>query len=231
MFTYQTWSSAITGSVTDILNRVIDFVPRFVGAAVIIIVGFFIGYLLQWAIENVLRAVGAQQFFEKIRLEEMLQRADLQKDTTGVIASFFKWIVYLIALVAATDVLQLTQLSQFLNNVLLYMPNVIASVVIVLLGATLAHFISKVVRGSVFAAEIGYGNALAALAKYAILVFTLLAVLIQLGVAVVLLQTVFTGFVAMLAIAGGLAFGLGGQTAARDAIEVVRKEVKNQSRK
>lgn len=228
MLTYQTWSNAITQSVTDILTRIVDFIPRLVGAAVIIIVGWAIGALLQWAVENLLRAAGAQTLFEKIRLEEMLQRADLEKDTSGLIGSFFKWIVWLIALVAATNVLQLTQLSQFLNNILLYMPNVIASVVIVLLGATLAHFVSKVVKGSVFAAEVGYGNALAALAKYAILIFTFLAVLIQLGVAVVLLQTVFTGFVAMLAIAGGLAFGLGGQAAAKDAVESVRREVQDQ---
>jgi hypothetical protein len=198
-----------------------------VGAVIIILVGWLIGFLLQWAVENVLRAAGAQSLFEKIRLESVLNRADIKKDTSGLIGSLLKWIVLLVAFMAAADVLQLTQVSQFFNNILLYVPNVVATVAIVLVGAIFADFMARVVRSSVYAAELSFGNMAGALTKYAILTFTFLAAMIQLGIAVTLLQTLFTGLVALLAIAGGLAFGLGGQSAAKDAIEAMRKEVNN----
>ena len=95
---------------------------------------------------------------------------------------------------------------------------------ILLIGAVLANLVDNVVEGDLKAANIGFGNTVSEVAKYVIYIFTIITALSQLGVAPEFMQVFFTGLVAMLAIAGGLAFGLGGQTAAKDFIEKVRKE-------
>lgn len=224
MITFQDWTQAISDSLASIVVRVIDFIPVLVGAIVILVIGWIVATLLEWAVENVLRAVGLQTLFEKVKIEEVVKRTESKKDTSGLIGSVVKWIILLVSFIAAADVLRLTEIKNFLDSVLEYVPNVVAGAAIILIGTIFAHFMAKIVKGSVVAAELGFGDAAGSVTKYAILVFTILAALVQLGIARELLMTLFTGVVAMLAISGGLAFGLGGQTQAKDFIDKIKKE-------
>lgn len=224
MLTFADWSGAISSSLTSIVTRVIEFIPSIVGAVVILIIGWIVAALLEWAIENVLRAVGLQTLFERARIEEIIKKAEVKKDTSALIGALVKWIILLVAFIAAADVLKLTQISEFLDSVLGYVPNAIAGAAILLVGTIFAHFMAKVVKSSIVAANLSFSDAAAAATKYGIFVFTILAALVQLGIASVLLSTLFTGLVAMLAIAGGLAFGLGGQSAAKEIIEKLKRE-------
>ncbi len=222
--TFQEYTLTISDALTEIVNRVIGFIPSLVGAIVILIVGWIVASLLEWAVENIIRAVGLQSLFEKAKIEEIVQKTESKKDTSGLIGAVVKWVLMLVALVSAADVLGMTQISSFLDSVLGYVPAVVASSVILIIGAIFAHFMASVVRSSVTAAKLAFAEVASALVKYAILVFSFLAALHQLGIASALIQTLFTGLVAMLAIAGGLAFGLGGQYTAKDLVEKIRKE-------
>jgi len=222
--TFQEYTLTISDALTEIVNRVIGFIPSMVGAIVILIVGWIVASLLEWAVENILRAVGLQTLFEKSKIEEIVKKTESKKDTSGLIGAVVKWVLMLVSLIAAADVLGMTQISSFLDSVLGYVPSVIASATILIIGAIFAHFMASVVRSSVTAAKLAFAEVASALVKYAILVFSFLAALSQLGIASALIQTLFTGLVAMLAIAGGLAFGLGGQGTAKDLVEKIRKE-------
>lgn len=224
MLTFTDWTSAISNSLADIVTRVIDFIPSIFGAVVILIIGWIVASLLEWAVENVVRAVGLQTLFEKAKIEEVVKRAESTKDTSGLIGAVIKWIILLVTFIAAADVLKLTQISEFLDNILSYIPSAIAGAAILLIGTIFAQFMSKIVRSSVVAAKLSFADAAASAVRYGIMVFTVLAALVQLGIAVELLNTLFTGLVAMLAIAGGLAFGLGGQGVAKEVIEKIKKE-------
>lgn len=222
--TFQEYTLTISDALTEIVNRVIGFIPSLVGAIVILIVGWIVASLLEWAVENIIRAVGLQTLFEKAKIEEIVKKTESKKDTSGLIGAVVKWVLMLVALVSAADVLGMTQISSFLDSVLGYVPAVVASSVILIIGAIFAHFMASVVRSSVTAAKLAFAEAASAMVKYAILVFSFLAALHQLGIASALIQTLFTGLVAMLAIAGGLAFGLGGQNTAKELVEKIRKE-------
>jgi len=224
MVTFTSWTDAISNSLSSIVIRVADFIPVILGAVVIIIIGWVIAALLEWAVENVLRAVGLQHLFERVKIEEVLKRAESKKDTSGLIGAIVKWIILLVSFIAAADVLGLKQVSVFLDSILSYIPNAIAGVAILLVGTIFAHFMSRVVKSSVLAAQLSFSEVAASVTKYSILVFTVLAAIVQLGIASELLSTLFTGLVAMLAIAGGLAFGLGGQSAAKEIIEKIKDE-------
>lgn len=225
MNTYQDWLVTSSGALSDITTRVITFIPNVLGAAIVLIIGWIVGALLEWAVENVLRAVGLQTLFEKVKIEDIVQKAESAKDTSGLIGSVVKWVVLLVSFIAAADILQLTPVRDFFNSVLGYIPNVVAAAAILLIGAILAHFMAKVVSGSIKASSLSFSSTASSVTKYSILVFTVIAALAQLGIATAFLQTLFTGLVAMLAIAGGLAFGLGGQGAAKDAISKIKREV------
>lgn len=224
MLTFADWTAAISNSLSSIVVRVADFIPALLGAIVILILGWLVAALLEWAVENVLRAVGLQAIFERVKIEDILKRAEIKKDTSGLVGAVVKWIILLVSFIAAADVLGLSQVSLFLDSILGYVPNAIAGAAILLVGVIFAHFMGRVVRSSVIAAQLSFADAAASVTKYAIIVFTVLAALVQLGIASELLSTLFTGLVAMLAIAGGLSFGLGGQGAAKEVIEKIKKE-------
>ena len=136
-----------------------------------------------------------------------------------------KWFLILVFLMAATDILRLTQVTNFLNSIILYLPNVVVAAVILAVAFLVANFVFAVVKGSTKVAGIVSATLLATVAKWAIVIFGFLAALIQLGIAASLINTLFIGFVAMLALAGGLAFGLGGKDEAALILKKIRQEI------
>ncbi|TSC93108.1 MAG: small-conductance mechanosensitive ion channel [Candidatus Berkelbacteria bacterium Licking1014_7] len=221
---FEEWTLSIQTALSEILTRLVEFIPNIFGAIIILIVGWIIAALLEWAVENILRAVGLQTIFERAKIEDVVKKTESKKDTSGLVASAVKWVVIIVALMAAADVLRLSQVASFLNDVLGYVPSVVSGAATLVIGAILAHFMARVVRSAVSAAKLNFAELAGSTTKYAILVFTVLAALSQFGIATVFLQTLFTGFVALVAIAGGLSFGLGGQAAAKELLEKVRKE-------
>jgi len=131
----------------------------------------------------------------------------------------------LVFLMAATDILKLVQVTNFLNSIILYLPNVVVAAVILAVAFLVANFVYAVVKGSTKVAGIVSATLLATVAKWAIVIFGFLAALIQLGIASSLINTLFIGLVAMLALAGGLAFGLGGKDEAAAILKKIRQEI------
>lgn len=222
----QDWTSAVSDSWVSIWDRFINFLPNLIGGAVILVAGWLVGMLVALVIDRFFRIIGLQTLFEKAKVEEVLRKGSIEKDATALLASVAKWIVYLVSFIAAATTLKLPNVASFLDRILAYLPNVVAAGAILLIGLVLAHFLFSVIKGSLLAAGFSFAEAVAAIARYSIIVFTFLAALVQLGIAGTLINTLFIGLVAFLAIAGGLSFGLGGQGVAKDIWEKIRKEVK-----
>jgi hypothetical protein len=129
--------------------------------------------------------------------------------------------------VAIADSLQLYALSTFLGSVLNYLPNVIAAVLIMLAAFVLAHFSRRLVTASVMSAKFHSGPFLGTVTYWVIAVFGLLTALTQLNIASAIIQTIVTGFIAMLALAGGLAFGLGGKDYAAHLLNKLKDRTEN----
>lgn len=223
---FNDWLSITTDAWTTIWDRFVNFLPNLIGAAIILIVGWIVGSVVAVIIDRFFRLVGLQALFEKAKVEEILKKANADKDATALLAAVAKWIIYLVAFISAANALKLSDVAVFLNNVLAYVPSVIIAMAILLIGLVLAHFLATVVRGSVNSAGLGFADTSALLVRWSIIIFAFLAALTQLGIAASMINTLFVGIVALLAIAGGLAFGLGGQKAAGEWIDEVKKELK-----
>jgi hypothetical protein len=126
---------------------------------------------------------------------------------------------------AATDILGLNQVTSFLNNTLLYLPNVVVATIILSIAFLLGSFVYTIVRSSTKAAGVMSATLLATIIKWSIVVFGLLAALLQLGIATSLVNTIFIGLVAALSLAIGLAFGLGGKEEAALILKKLREEI------
>jgi hypothetical protein len=143
----------------------------------------------------------------------------------GFFGGLVKWFLILVFLMAATDILGLNQVTDFLNSILLYIPNVVVAVIILAVVFLVGNFVYVVVKGSTKAAGVMSATLLATISKWSIIIFGLLAALIQLGIATSLVSTIFIGIVAMLSLAGGLDFGLGGKEEAQMILKKLREEI------
>lgn len=225
MVTVETWGEAVSNSLINLWSVFINFLPSLIGAIVVFIVGWVISLALGKLVARILKAVRVDRGFEKLGLKKGFKKAGVEFDIAKIGGGIVKWFFIIVFLMAATDILGLVKVTDFLVRVLLYIPNVLVAVIILVVAVLVAN----VLRGFVFgvAKSSGFKSAkfLGALTKWAVLIFAFLAVLVQLGIAKSLIQTLFTAFVAMVAIAGGLAFGLGGKDIARDALDKLRESV------
>lgn len=222
----NTWKDALSSSSSNVFDRMANLLPNLLGAVIVLVIGWLLAILLEKLLNRVLKLVGLQKLFEIVRIESIVKKAKFQTDTVGIISALVKWVILVITFLTAADVLGLNQVADFFAMILGFVPNVIAAAAIILIGAVLAHFLSDVVRGSAEAGSLAYSSFLAKLTSVAIWVFAILAALVQLGIAHDLIRTLFTGVVALLALAGGLAFGLGGQEAAKRLIAKVESDLK-----
>ncbi|MES2134631.1 MAG: hypothetical protein V4449_00085 [Patescibacteria group bacterium] len=222
----QTWADVLTHSFQSLWIGLVAFVPNVLVAIIILVFGWLVGAALGSIISQILKTLQVDATLKKTGLNDIVERAGFTLDTGAFFGGLVKWFFIIVFLMAALEVLGLTQVSVFLQTVVLaYLPQVIVAALMVLVGAMLAQVAKDVVTGSAKAANVRSAALAGHIAKWAIWVFTILAVLSQLQVATPFVQTLFTGIVIAVSLAVGLAFGLGGQDAAARYIEKVRSEV------
>lgn len=222
----ETWGNVLSRSFQDIWLGVASFVPNLVIAIIIFVIGWVVGALIGKLISQLFRSIKVDQALRSAGVEEVTKRAGYDLDSGRFVGGLVKWFIIVVFLVAAFDVLGLAQVNVFLQEVvLLYLPRVIVAVLILLVAVVIADAMQKVVVGSARAANIRSANLLGSVTKWAIWIFAILTVLFQLGIAAPFVQTLFTGFVVAVSLAVGLAFGLGGQGAAADVVEKLKREV------
>ena len=222
----QTWGDVLVVSFQELWSGVITFIPKLLVAVIIFIVGWIIAVALGKLISQIVRLFKIDKLFQALGAEEPLAKAGFRLDAGAFVGGLVRWFLIVVFLVAAIDVLGLSQVNIFLREVVLaYLPNVIVAALILVVAAFVAETMQKIVVGSAKAAGVPSTHLLGGITKWAIWVFAILAALYQLGIAGVFAQTLFTGFVAMLAIAGGLAFGLGGKDAAARYVERLRRDI------
>lgn len=214
-------------SLRDLYLRFINFLPNFLVAVIILVVGWVVAVFVAKIIKQILHTIKLDEIGDKLGLDEVSARTGMKMTVSGTVAWLVKWFLLIAVFLAAAEILGLTQISAFLNQVLLYIPNVIAGAAILLVGTMMARFLANLVRHSVQAAGLASADLLAAVTQWAVMIFTVLATLSQLQVAKPFVDTLFTGIIAMLAIAGGLAFGLGGRDHATKVLNKIEKDIKS----
>jgi hypothetical protein len=221
-----TWADVLNQSFQGLFYGLIQFIPNLVVAIIIFVIGWLVGAGLGRVVEQIIKAIRVDDALHAAGVGTVMDRAGFKLNSGAFLGFLVKWFFIIVFLLAALDVLGLTDVSVFLRAVVLtYLPHVIVAVLILLVAAVIAEAAQKVVAGSAMAANLRSANFLGSVARWAIWVFAILAALDQLGVTP-FIQTLFTGVVVALSLAFGLSFGLGGQHAAAEYIKKLQQEIK-----
>jgi hypothetical protein len=219
----QTWNEAVTASVQNLWSQIIAFVPSLLAALVVLVLGLIISSILSKLAHKLVTLTRVDKLIHKIDGSKKFEEMGVKFDVAGLISWLVKWFFIIVTLIAVVNILQLTEVSRFLQDVANYIPNVVVAIVILAIGMVVGQFVHDIVERSAKASKVMAHTAhtLSAVAKWAFIVFALMASLTQLKVAPELIQILFTGLVAMLALAFGLSFGLGGKEQASKWLEKV----------
>lgn len=218
----QDIGQVLLNSINDGLLVVVEFVPKLVAGTLILLVGIILGSIVKQIVVELLKVLKIEKVLQRYKVPE----AKDEFTWTNILAEIARWFIIILFLIPTADVWGLPQIVTVLNTFLLYLPNVFVSAIIALVGLVFAKLAHDIILASTKGLSPETSVAIASITRWAIIIFVMLAVLTQLGVAADLVRILFTGFVAMIALAGGIAFGLGGQSAAKDVLEEIKKRLK-----
>src|SRR3989339_1499220 len=218
------WYTATQDSLLNLWEGFIPFLIKLIGALLIFIIGWFIAVAVGKLVTEVLKRLRFNQIFERGGWKQALERAELKVDPAGFIGAIFKWVLVIVFLLAAVDVLGLDTFADFIRNILAYLPNVVVAALIFVVAVIISDIMEKVLRTAVESTQVGYGHFVTMIVRWSIWIFAILAILLQLIPAGMtdLIRILVQGFVALVAIAGGLAFGFGGKEMASEILQGLR---------
>src|SRR3989344_4320201 len=225
---WVTWGDVFNASLQDLWWGFILFVPKLVVAVVLFIIGWVLGTVVAKALEQVFHALKVDRLFQSIGADDFFRKAGMNLNTGHFVGQLVKWFVVIVFLLPSLNLVGLESIGFFLRDVVLgYLPKVVVAAFVLIIATFLAEALAKAVSASARTVNLSSANMLGAIAKYAVWVFAFIIALGELGVAEYYMNVLFTGVIAMLSIAGALAFGLGGKDAAARFIDKVNGEISN----
>ncbi len=210
----QTWSEVFRVSLQGLWYGFVATFPKILLAVIIFILGWIVASTLSKIITSALDALKLDKLFKSAGAEEVLARGGIHLHIGKFFGELVKWFIVIVFLVASLNILNLDQVTMFLQQVLAYIPQVIIAALVLVAGTILADFVRKLVAGGAAVANVRSAKMLGSIAYYAIWILAIVTAFDKLGIFGYFGQIIFTGLVVMLALGFGLAFGLGGKDAA-----------------
>ena len=206
-------------------QRIVNFLPNFLAAIIVFIVGWFISVWIKKLIVKLLDVLKLDKLFERSGWREALEKAEIKVSVSDFCGEIIKWILVVVFLMAAVEIVGLTQFSEFLGRILSWLPNLIAAVIIFIVAVVAADILGKIIKASVKKMGTAYIGVIEGIVKISIYVFALFAILLQLGIAKELVNAIIYGVIFALSLGFGLAFGLGGKDIVSKFIEDLKKKI------
>lgn len=217
-------------ALSNVLSSIVVYIPNLIAAILIILVGALIGKWLRWGTIKILESIRLSASIKNSIIDKFLHKAEITATIEQVIGNIVRWLIFLVFFIAATNLLGLTTVSAFLSSILGYIPNVISAVLILIVGVLVAGLLESLIKGSLASFSPSSGRLVGKITSYMIMIFTILAVFAELKIATELINALFIGFIAMLAIGFGLAFGLGAKDLVAKVLDEWYTEIKKDTK-
>jgi Mechanosensitive ion channel, conserved TM helix len=212
------WSDAMLASITQALALFLAAIPKVIGFIIILAIGWIVASFIAKGVGALLRSIRFNDMSQRSGFADFVRNTGVQTDSAGFVADIAKWFIRLITLVVAFDALGLPAVSDVLRQLLLWLPNLAVAIVVLIIGGLAANALAGLVRGATAEADLGNPQLLANIARVAVWAFAIVVAVNQIGIARELVNTLFMATVGAVALALGLAFGIGGRDTASEIV-------------
>ena len=219
------WSVITLEKLQELWQGFLGFIPSLLAAIIVFVIGWVFACGVGSLISGLLKKLKFNKLFETAGWKDALEKAEIGVDPAGFVGAIFKWIVAIVFLLASVEIIGAKQFAVFLTDIVKWLPNLLVAVAIFIVAAIAADFIEKIVKASVKKLELENAKLIGSVIRWAIYIFAISAILIQLGIVPTVINSIVIGVIAMLSLAFGLAFGLGGRDEAARIIKEVREKI------
>lgn len=227
----NTWSQTFVASIQNLWIGILNYLPAILGALIVLIIGLIIASLLGRLTVKLLHFTRLDHFSERIGLRRELDDMGMRFSFARLLGAIVRWFFIIATLIAVVGILGIPQLTAFLQSLVDYIPNVLAAVIILVIGLILGRWVQNIIISAMQPVRVSENARIifGAAAKWTIFIFALMAALVQLKIATSLVQILFAGIVVMLSLGGALAFGLGGSDHAKRVLDRISAEFKDKT--
>lgn len=198
---------------------------RLVASMIILAVGIIFALELGKLTKKIVQKAGIDKALENTGAKNFLKKGGIKFSFSDLLGWFVKWFIIIFALMASVDYLNMPQASKFLSDILGYLPNLVSALAVLTIGIIVAQMVYEAINSAGMATGAAAYRLTALVAKWILLVVTVLVALEQFGIGMSMLTIFASGLSLMIAIAGGLAFGLGGQNHARELLDGIKNRI------
>lgn len=195
-------------------TQIVDFIPALLGALVILLAGYLLAKLIEKGILRLLRRIRLNQLLERGGVMEAVEHSGTHLDPARVVSQLVFWLIMFAVILLAGNALGLQSLANVFDELVSYIPSVIAAIVIMIVGIVLGGFVGGLIMAS--AGGIHGGAALARVGRVGVIVLAIFMALQELGIATDIVTTAFALLLGAVALALALAFGLGNRELAAE---------------
>jgi MFS family permease len=206
------------------LNEIAGALPRIIGAILILIIGWIIAKLIKRLFVKFLKLVKFNYLTEKSGIEKFLKDGGVKFTAIDVIGTLIYWFFMLIVIMATFNSLNLTAASSLFNEIMMYIPNIIVAIAILIIGLYLARMVSQIIKASLQDMDDKTGYLITQIAYFAIIILTVFVTLGQLNIAGDIVTSGFQIIFGAICLALALAFGLGGREKAAEILDDLIKK-------
>jgi hypothetical protein len=211
---------------SQVLPSLVDLIIKIVGALFVVIVGWILAWLGDYAVRWFITTLKINDFLKRLGLHNYFEKADIAFEVEKAAGFVVFWLIFGLFLMAAFDVLGLSSVNFFIKQAINYLPKALVGALILIVAVFVGEFVKKLIIVSLKGSGVKSVELVSGFAKWSIIVFGVLMALSQWGIAPDIINILVSGLVAFLVLAGGLAFGLGGQDVAREILENLRKDLR-----
>lgn len=201
------------------LQEIGNFLPRLGVAVAVLIGGWLVAKAIRFSVVKALRALNFHVLTERAGIDGFVKQGGSDRDTTEWVGSIIYALVLLASLIIAFNSLGLTQVTDLLGKMLLFVPRLLVALLVIVFGGYFARFVSGVVQRYFRSAGVGDAEILGRLVRYAVMTFVVLLAVDHLNIGGGLIQQTFLILLAGVVFGLALAFGLGARDRAAELIE------------
>jgi hypothetical protein len=214
----EIFNDLVVQSFSQVYNFALEHGPGIAFAIAIILFGWLCAILIRKIIIKLLRAFGFDVVSARIGLKGFLEKGGIEKNPSSLVGWFFYWVIFLNALIIAQDAVDLKVTSQFIQNIILYIPNIVISIIILALGIYISKFLAKFVYKTTHLAGIPVYSLLGTVTRYAVIGLTVIVILDYLQVSQLIMSESVMVIFAVIPIGFFLIFLVGGREAVSNII-------------
>ena len=203
----QSFIEPVTSSLNQFATTIAQAAPKIVAALILLGIGLLVGRVIGWIVRKVAEKMNLDRYWSRTGIGESVSRAGW--NLTRIISVAARWFVYLFFISAAVNVLEFTQLSQAINNVWLWIPNVVAFIIILVIGALIADFVGKWMQRELPARGVVGGKAIGLVATGILYAVVLVVATTQLRIGEAILNSVISALIWGMAAAIAVGVGIG----------------------